>query len=197
MSTTPLYNEANGPTPEHRAKLGANMAVGKTGDRKGIPQVRYRNFYELVADPEKDMLKESYGDCFSRLHSAHYAYLVAMKANASKRSDTGGEGDPDGIPQADFYLAVQKRFHDHRSACARQGHRVDRWGTILWLMEELPAGWNEEQIRINQNAMLKIVPSIETALDLLAEYSEDISRAYRDARDTEKSSCGGYQVPVN
>ena len=41
-------------------------------------------------------------------------------------------------------------------------------------------------IEKKRSALLKIVPDIEAALDLLAEYSEDISRSYKDKIEARK-----------
>lgn len=176
---------SDGPTPERLAKYGANFVVAGSG-RHAVPQARYRNLYEMIADPEIDALSEDYGESMSRIIAAEYAFRLSARANAGRASDTSGEGSSDGMPLTDFYLAVKRRFAEHRNHMATNGKVVDHWSTIELLMQSLPDNADEAWIKANVSAMFRILPQVEAALELLAQASLAISKAYREGVDTRR-----------
>lgn len=178
MSDEQQYR-SDGPTPERLSKLGANFIVAGKG-RAALPQVRYKNLFEMIADPEIDAFKEDYGECFSRIIAAKYAFDLSAKANAGKASDTSGEGDANGMPLADFFVAVKRRFVAHRNHMSLNGTRLDHWTTIEMLMQPLPDGATDQWIRQNVSAMYVVLPQIEAALDHLAQASLAISKGFRE-----------------
>ena len=166
------------PTPERVAKFGTNVAYGGQGRMtEGSVGERFRNHYELIAD--RDALPHDYGSAISRLSAARYAYLVAMKANEGWRADTSSEGDAGGIPLADYYTALVKRFSDQSKAMYRHtGHASGHWHTLMMLIKPLPDYCDTKR---TGDAMFAIVPQIVTALDLLEEYGEAIQRDWKKA----------------
>ena len=164
------------PTPERVEKFGTNVAYGGQG-RDGSVGSRYRNHYELIAD--RDALPHDYGSAVAQLATGHYAYLLAVKAHAGWRADTAAEGDPNGMPLPDYYLALTKRFSDQSKAIYRHTSQPSgHWDILMMLIQPLPDYCDTKR---TGDAMFAIVPQIVTALDLLEEYGEAIQREWKRA----------------
>ena len=165
--------------PEWIAKNAGNVVVGGGRMMKGTVQLKYRDHYGIAAELLAERDQADYGSAFSHFSATRYAYLLSQRATAGWRADTGGEGEAGGMPLADFYLALSKRFDRQSKARYSQGGgKSSHWDTLMMLLRPLPEGCNVPQVR---SAIFVIFNDVATALELLEEFSDEIMKTWKRA----------------